>query len=69
MPPKRRDAPSASTLSPLELQRVVTIAEAARMTGLSEDSLRRHHSDKFVRLSPKRIGMTLSSVLSIPQPA
>ena len=67
---KRNDPQSQfPTMSALELARVITITEAAKMTGLSEDSLRRHHSDKFVRLSPRRIGMTVRSVIGIAQPA
>jgi hypothetical protein len=55
-------------LSELELRRVVPLAEASRLTSLSEDSIRRHHRDKLVRMSPGRLGMTVKAVLSIARP-
>jgi hypothetical protein len=33
----------------VERLRIVSLAEAARLSGVSEDGLRRHHSDKFIR--------------------
>ena len=41
---------------------------ASRLTSLSEDSIRRHHRDKLVRMSPGRLGMTVKAVLSIARP-
>jgi hypothetical protein len=49
----------------IELERVVPIAEAERITSLSRDGLQRHHRDKIVRLSPRRVGMRLRDVLAI----
>ena len=49
----------------LELERVVPLTEAERITTLSHDSLKRHHKDKIVVLSPRRIGMRLRDVLAI----
>ena len=37
--------------------RIVTLAEASRLTSLSIDTLRRRHRNKFVRLSERRFGM------------
>lgn len=53
----------------LKTERFITIAEAAALTGLSEDSLRRHHSHLIRRLSPRRLGMKLGDVLSIGEAA
>ena len=41
----------------VERLRIVPLAEAARLSGISEDGLRRHHSDKLIKLSPRRIGI------------
>ena len=49
----------------LELERVLTIAEAEELTGLSRDSLTRHHREKIGELSPRRIGMKLKDALAI----
>jgi len=34
------------------------LAEAARLSSLSVDTLRRNHRDKFIRLSERRYGMS-----------
>jgi hypothetical protein len=49
----------------LELQRVVSLKEAARLTGLSIDTLKRRHADVIVDLSPRRRGMRLHHALAI----
>jgi hypothetical protein len=49
----------------LELERVVSIAEAEQITSLSRDALQRHYREKIVRLSPRRVGMRLRDVLAI----
>jgi hypothetical protein len=54
-------------LTPLELNRIVRLAEAGRLCGLSEDSLRRNHSDKIIRLGPRAIGMRVGHVLQLTQ--
>jgi hypothetical protein len=45
--------------------RIVTIAEAARLSSLSAWSLSRLHRDKFLRLSERRFGMRLRDVLAL----
>ena len=52
-------------LTPLELNRIVRLPEAGRLCGLSEDSLRRNHSDKIVRLGPRAIGMRVGHALQL----
>jgi hypothetical protein len=50
---------------PENLNKIVSLKEAAQRSSLSLDSLRRFHRDKFVRLSPRRIGMRLRDVLAL----
>jgi hypothetical protein len=49
----------------VERLRIVPLAEAARLSGISEDGLRRHHSDKLIKLSPRRIGMRQGDALML----
>jgi hypothetical protein len=53
------------SLPPLELLRVAPMPESERLSGLSEDSLNRHHADKIVQLSPRRRGMRVIHALMI----
>jgi hypothetical protein len=52
-------------LSPLELHRIAPMGEASHLSGLSEDTLRRHHPDKIVHLSPRRDGMRVGDALML----
>ena len=52
-----------STVSIGHLDSLADVVE--KFTGLSRDSLQRHHRDKIVHLSPRRVGMTLRSALAI----
>jgi hypothetical protein len=57
---------NATTHLPLvERLRIVTLAEAARLSGISEDGLRRHHPEKLIRLSPRRVGMRVGDALML----
>jgi hypothetical protein len=47
----------------VELQRIVDMKEASRLSGLSHDSLQRHHKDKIVHMSERRVGMRLRDAL------
>jgi hypothetical protein len=49
----------------LELERVLPMPEVEQLTSLSEDSIKRHHRDKLVYLSPRRLGMKLRNALAI----
>jgi hypothetical protein len=51
--------------SATELQRIAPLTEAVRLSGLSEDSLKRHHGDKIIRLSPRRLGMRVGDALQL----
>jgi hypothetical protein len=45
--------------------RIMSIAEAARLSSLSIDTLRRKHRDKWLQLSERRFGMRRKDVLSL----
>jgi hypothetical protein len=49
----------------LELESVVRMAVAEKITSLSADSLRRNHPSLIVKLSPRRDGMKLRDALAI----
>lgn len=50
-------------LPPVELLRVVPMDEAERLSSLSIDTLEREHSDKIVKISPRRKGMRVAHAL------
>jgi hypothetical protein len=52
-----------SHLTAIELQRIAPLSEAARLSGISKDSLQRHHADKILQLSPRRLGMRVRDAL------
>jgi hypothetical protein len=52
-------------LPPLDLLRIAPMPEAERLSSMSEDSLRRNHSDKIVKLSPRRTGMRVAHALML----
>jgi hypothetical protein len=62
-------SPPLDQLSWLELHRIVSLQKASQLSGLSPDSLRRHHADRIVRLSPRRSGMRVIDALMIQQTA
>jgi hypothetical protein len=49
----------------LELQRIVSLQEAARLSGLSPDTMKRRHADKIITLSPRRLGMRVRDALML----
>ena len=59
------DKPELPQLSPLELNRIVTLDEAARVSSLSKDAIKENYADKIIRLSPKRSGMRLGHALML----
>ena len=61
-PPIARDAPE---LSALELERVLTMPEVVSLTGLSDDTLKRAHSDKIIQLSKRRRGMKVKHAIAL----
>jgi hypothetical protein len=57
----------AEPLSWLELQRFVSLDEAARLSGMSRDTLQRRHPDKIKRISTRRLGMRLRDALMLTE--
>jgi hypothetical protein len=49
----------------LELERIISLQEAAKVSDLSADSWKRHHQDKLVKLSPRRLGVRLRDALML----
>jgi hypothetical protein len=53
---------------PIEFLQFVPLEEACRLSSLSEDTLRRHHSDKIVSLAPRRSAMRRGHALMLTTP-
>jgi hypothetical protein len=49
----------------LELERIISLQEAEKVSDLSPDSWKRHHGDKLVKLSPRRLGVRLKHALML----
>ncbi len=50
--------------SDLQLKRIVSLAQAAELSGLSVDTLKRRYAEKkIISLSPRRKGMRVSDAL------
>lgn len=56
---------AADRLPWIELQRIAPLSEAARLSGLSINSLKRHHRSKFIQLSERRFGMRVADALML----
>jgi hypothetical protein len=59
---------TASTDRPLlsperELDKIISLEQVEEVSTLSPDSIKRHHADKLIRLSPRRFGMRLRDAL------
>lgn len=67
-PPARGPPPDLAGLSKLERLRIAPMPEASRLSSLSEDSLRRNHRDKIIKLSPRREGMRVEDALMLRKP-
>jgi hypothetical protein len=53
------------TLTQIELERIAPLAEAARLRGVSVDTLLRTDSDKVLQLGPRRRGMRVKDALML----
>ena len=62
---KQKVADELPPVAPIELRRVVDLDEASRLSGLSKDTLRRHHASKIRKLSPRRLGMRVGDALAL----
>jgi hypothetical protein len=52
-------------IPPLELLRIAPLTEAARLSGVSPDTLERNHGDKIITLSRRRKGMRVRDALML----
>jgi hypothetical protein len=52
-------------LSAVELNRIIPLDEASRLSSLSKDTLRNKFREKIVHLSPRRDGMRLGHALML----
>jgi hypothetical protein len=58
---RKEDQTSAgSGLSAIELERIVSLREAARLRGVSVDTIKRNHPTKIIRLSQRRLDAALA---------
>jgi len=48
-----------------ELDRIVSLREAKKLSSLSPDSWKRNHPEKIVELSPRRLGVRLRDALML----
>jgi hypothetical protein len=48
-----------------ELRKILPLEQAAEITNLSPDTLKRRHATLILRLSPRRLGMRLADALAI----
>jgi hypothetical protein len=53
----------------LELNRIVSLKQAAEIRGVSMDTIRRRYPEIIQRLSPRRLGVRLRDALAIGKPA
>jgi hypothetical protein len=51
----------------VEMRRIVSIAEGARLRGVSTDTLKRTMRHKFIRLSPRRLGIRIEDALALDE--
>lgn len=56
-----------SVLQEIELERIVSLQEAARLRNISLDTLRRRHRDQIIQISPRRQGMRLRDALMLTE--
>jgi hypothetical protein len=49
----------------LQLERFLSLDQAAALSGVSPDTWRRRYPDKIKRLSPRRVGIKLRDVIAI----
>jgi len=53
----------------LELDRIISLQAAKKLSSLSPDSWKRNHPDKIVELSPRRFGVRLRDALMLKKSA
>jgi hypothetical protein len=53
----------------LALERIITLGEAEDVSSMSQDTIKKNHPDKLIRLSERRLGMRLRDALMLGAPA
>jgi hypothetical protein len=51
----------------VEMKRIVPLAEGARLRGVSIDTLKRTKRHKFIKLSPRRLGIRVEDALALDE--
>jgi hypothetical protein len=51
----------------VEMQRIVPLSEACRLSNLSKGTIKRRFADKILHLSPRRLGMRLCDALELSE--
>jgi hypothetical protein len=51
----------------VEMKRIVPLAEGARLRGVSIDTFRRTMRHKFIKLSPRRLGIRIADALALDE--
>ena len=51
-----------------ELDRILTLKQAADRMGVSMSTLRRHYTNKMIKLSPRRYGIRMRDALLLGRP-
>jgi hypothetical protein len=49
----------------LELNRIVSLEEAAKLRGVSKDTIKRRYPEIIIKLSPRRVGVRLRDALAL----
>jgi DNA-binding Lrp family transcriptional regulator len=60
--------PTSELLRALDGERVISVAECARMNGISADTVMRRFRHLVVKITDKRVGVKLKDALTIAQP-
>jgi hypothetical protein len=56
-------------LSPLELRKKISVADAAEWNAMHPATFRRHHSHLIIRVGARRQAVTLADAIDLPPPA
>jgi hypothetical protein len=59
----------AEKLSALELERHISVPEAAKLKNISTDTFRRHFSHLIRKISPRRNAVKMRDLLATDEPA
>jgi hypothetical protein len=69
MPAPRKKLKPYELPAELELLRILTIEEAASVSSMSVDAIKKTHADKIIRLGERRLGIRLRDALLLGGPA